>query len=201
MNKIKEMVKDSIFCAIVSGFIMLFNFLTPADYLYISLIIIVFIGCYFQNKLVARSVIASTIIFLISFLILNPLYVLIFILPSLIIGIISTLLLKKNIKPFYFILLLSIITFVVNMVIEVLFAQYIMNLNFFEYILLDDTFGMQELINQFSEIFIVVYFILVATISFMEILILNAVNKIYKKRIMPILGEKMNVGEIENEQL
>ena len=201
MKKVKELVKDSIFCAIVCAFIMLFNFLTPADYLYISLIIIVFIGCYFQNKIVPRSIISAVVIFTISFLILNPLYVLVFILPSLLIGIISTLFLKSNMKFIYFLLILSLITFAVNMVIEVMFADLIMNMGLFDYILLDDTFGMQDTILEFAEIFIFAYFIAVALISFMEVMILYMVNKIYKRRIMPILGEKIREGENKNEKI
>ena len=200
MRKVKELVKDSIFCAIICAFIMLFNFLTPADYLYISLIIIVFLGCYFQNKTIVRSIISSLIIFSISFLILNPLYVPVFILPSLIIGIISTLFLKSNMKFIYFLLILTAITFAVNMVIEVMFADLIMNMGLVDYILLDDTFGMQDIILQFKEIFIIVYIVAVGLISFMEVLILHMVNKIYKRRIMPILGEKLETGVKANEK-
>lgn len=199
MRKVKELVKDSIFCALICAFIMLFNFLTPADYLYISLIIIVFLGCYFQNKTIVRSIISSLVIFSISFLILNPLYVPVFILPSLIVGIISTLFLKSNMKFIYFLLILTAITFAVNMVIEVMFADVIMNMGLVDYILLDDTFGMQDIILQFKEVFIIVYIVAVGLISFMEVLILHMVNKIYKKRIMPILGEKFESRVSKNE--
>jgi hypothetical protein len=199
MRKVKELVKDSIFCAIICAFIMLFNFLTPADYVYISLLIVVFLGCYFQNKMIVRSILSSVVIFAISFLILNPLYVPVFILPSLIIGIISTLFLKSKMKFLYFVLILTVITFGINMVMEVLFADVIMNMGLLDYILLDDTFGMQDIILQFKEIFVIFYIVAVGLISFMEVVILHMVNKIYKKRIIPILGEKIDAEVCVNE--
>ena len=202
MKTVKELVKDSVFCALICAFIMLFNFLTPADYLYISLIIIVFVGCYFQNKNITRPIISSSVILLLSFLILNsPLYVSIFILPSLVVGIISSALIKTKIKPIWLILILSVGLFAVNMVMEVLFANYIMGVDFFTYVLMDEGLGIGDLLLQFSEVVIVLYFILVATVSFMEILILVAVNKIYKRKIMPILREKPYEKVKENEEV
>ena len=191
MKKVKDLVKDSIFCAIVSTIIFLFNFLSLADYLYISLAITVFLGCYFQNKSVSRVIISASIIYAISNLIILPLYAVIFILPSVILGVIAAILLMKKVKSSTFLILLSSICFTVNMVIEVLFAKVIMNMDFLDYVLLDDTFGMQEVILQFSQVFVIVYFFLVLLISVLEVLLIYNVNKIYKKRIIPLIKEEI----------
>ena len=87
------------------------------------------------------------------------------------------------------------------MVMEVLFANYIMGVDFFTYVLMDEGLGIGDLLLQFSEVVIVLYFILVATVSFMEILVLVAVNKIYKRKIMPILREKPYEKVKENEEV
>ena len=191
MKKVKDLVKDSIFCAILCTVIMLFNFISLADYLYISLIILIFLGCYFQNKEIKRVVISTAIIFLVSNLIINPLYVLIFVLPSLLLGIIATIFLQRKITFKIAFLALSAVCFTINMIIELAFAKFIMNMNFFDYILLDDTFGMQELILEFSKLFIACYIVMVAIISVMEILLLYSVNKIYKRRIAPLIKEEI----------
>lgn len=192
MKNVKDLVKDSIFCAILCTIIILFNFISLADYLYISLLIMIFLGLYFQNKDISRSIISSTIIFLISNLIINPLYVVIFVVPSLLLGVIAAILLKKKVIFKLAFPILSITCFIVNMIIELAFTKFIMNVDFIDYILIDDTFGMQELILQFSQLFIACYFITVLLISIMEALLVYSVNKIYKNKIAPLIKEEIN---------
>lgn len=192
MKNVKDLVKDSIFCAILCTIIILFNFISLADYLYISLLIMIFLGLYFQNKDISRSIISSTIIFLISNLIINPLYVVIFVVPSLLLGVIAAILLKKKVIFKLAFPILSITCFIVNMIIELAFTKFIMNVDFIDYILIDDTFGMQELILQFSQLFIACYFIIVLLISIMEALLVYSVNKIYKNKIAPLIKEEIN---------
>ena len=119
----------------------------------------------------------------------NPLDVLIFILPGLILGIIASLFLEKfyNYKSFY--LVLSVIFFVVNFIMELGYAKLIMNIDFIQYILLDEIFFLPESIANFTVIMVFIYFILVALISFMEALILKNSNIIYKRRIKKIIKE------------
>lgn len=190
MRKTFDLVKDSIFCAIVSVFIILINFLTGLTDGISNLFIIVFIGCYFQNKTYVRALISSFVILLVSLLVINPFYVLVFILTSLVLGNISCLFLKKVMEKKTFYLVLGIIFFIVNFIIELLHAKVIMNIDFFSYIITDDFIKVPEMVNDFSTLIIVIYTILIAVISFMEVIILRNSNILYKKRIMKIIGEK-----------
>lgn len=191
MKKTFDLVKDSIFCAIVCTFILIINLLTQFTDGLSPLFIIVFIGCYFHNKTVLRMIMSSIVILLVSFLIVtNPYIVLIFIFTSILLGNISCLFLKyiPNKKIFY--LLLGIIFFIINFVIELLYADIIMNLDFFSYIITDDLIKLPEEVHNFSELIITIYTILIAVISFMEVIILRSCSILYKKRIMKIIGEK-----------
>ena len=126
---------------------------------------------------------------MISFILINPLDVLIFILPGLILGIIASLFLEKFYKYKMFYLILSIIFFIVNFVIELGYAKLIMNIDFIQYILLDEIFFLPETMKNFTVIMVVLYFVLVALISFMEALILKNSNILYKRRIKKIIKE------------
>ena len=190
MKKTYDLVKDSIFCAIVSVFIILINLLTGLTDGISTLFIIVFVACYFHNKTYSRMIISSFIILLVSFLVVNPLYVLIFLLTSLILGNVACLFLKKFSDKKLFYLFLGIIFFVINFVIELMYAKFIMNMDFFTYIITDDVITLPDYINQFSTLIIIVYTILIAIISVMEVFILKNCNILYKKRIMKIIGEK-----------
>lgn len=189
MKKTIDLVKDSILCTIVVVLLILLNLLALVSTPISSIVIVVFIGCYFQNKNLVRSICSSVVIFLVCLLFFNLIDVLVFILPSLVLGIIATLFLKKEMINKVFILVLTILFFIVNMIMELGFAQIVMNMNFIEYVLYDDMFGMSELLKEFSELVVSLYIILVAAISFMEVIILKRVNVIYKKRIMPIIKE------------
>lgn len=190
MKKTFDLVKDSIFCAIVSVFIILLNLLTGLTDGISTLVIIVFIGCYFQNKTSVRAILSSLVILLISFLVVNPINVLIFILTSLILGNISCLFLKKISDKKIFYIILGIVFFGVNFTIELLYAKFIMNMDFFTYIIADDLITLPDYVNNLSSLIITIYTILIAIISFMEVVILRNCNILYKRRIMKIIGEK-----------
>lgn len=190
MKKTKELAKDSLFCAIVCTFILIFNLLSTIDYMYISMIITVFIGCYFQNKKLSRPFFSSLVICGISLLMVNPLYVLLIIIPSLMIGFISTIFLKYKIKFIFFFLILTAVCFGLNVVMELSFVKYIIGMDLTQYILADDIFGINDILSNFSGIVVTSYMIVIFIISVFEILILYNLNKIYKKRIMPLIGEK-----------
>ena len=186
MKKTYDIVKDSLFCAIVCTLIIISNMFAMLNNILFSFFLVVFIACYFQNKKAIRPVMSSAVILAISFFLVNPLDVLIFILPGLILGIIASLFLERFYiyKSFY--LVLSVIFFIVNFIMELGYAKLIMNIDFIEYILLDEVFFLPESIANFTIIMVLIYFILVALISFMEAFILKNSNIIYKKRIKKI---------------
>ena len=191
MSKTLDLVKDSIFCAIICTFIILINYLTGLTDGISTLFIIVFIGCYFQNKSYTRVLISSLVILMVSFLVVpNPLIVIIFILTSLILGNVSSLFLKKVNDKKVFYLFLGIVFFIINFVIELLYANLIMNMDFFTYIITDDLVEFPAYINDFSTLIVVLYTVLIAIVSFLETIILRNCNILYKKRIMKIIGEK-----------
>ena len=190
LKKTFDLVKDSIFCAIVSIFIIAINFLTGLADGISTFVIVVFIGCYFQNKYFSRAIISSIIILLISLLTINPLNVFIFIFSSLLLANISSLFLKKITDKRIFYFVLGIIYFVVNFVVELAFAKFVMNMDFFTYIITDDFIKLPESINNFSTLIIVVYTLLIGLISFIEVLLLKNCNILYKRRIMKLIGEK-----------
>lgn len=190
MKKTLDLVKDSILCTIVVVLLILLNLIALVSTPISSIVIVVFLGCYYQNKNIVRPICSGVVILLVSFLFFNLLDVLVFILPSLILGVIASVFLKKVLNKAVFTSVLSILFFVVNMIMEVGFAKIVMNMDFVQYVLYDDMFGMTELLSKFSEFVVSLYIILVAVISVMEVFILVNVNKIYQKRIMPIIGEK-----------
>lgn len=192
MKKTKELAKDSIFCAIVSMLIILFNFISMWDYMYISMIITIFMGCYFQNKNITRVVMSGIVILAVSLLVINPLFVLVIIFPSITMGVVGSILLKHKVKFWFYFVIFSLLCFTLNVVMELLFIKYIIGMDLVQYILSDDIFGISEQLGQFASLVVVSYMIVIAIISLLEVLILYNVNKIYIKRIMPLIGEKYN---------
>lgn len=190
MKKTLNLVKDSLFCAIVSVIIIISNSFAILSNILFSFFLVVFFACYFQNKKLIRSVMSSIIVIAISLLIINPLDVFIFILPGLILGVLASLYLEKFAKFKLFYIILSVVFFLVNILIEFLYAKLFMNMDFIQYIMDDEIFHLTNNTKQFTIVFVAVYFILVALISFMETLILKNSNILYKKRIVKILGEE-----------
>lgn len=190
MKKTIDLVKDSILCTIIVVLLILLNLLTLVSTPISSILIVVFLGCFYQNKKIVRPICSGVVILLVCFLFFNVFDVLVFILPSLILAVIASYFLKKEWITLPLLLILATLFFIVNFIMEVGYANIIMNMNFFEYILYDDMFGMSETLAKFSELIVSIYIIMIASISFMEAFILKNMNKIYKKRIMPIIGEK-----------
>lgn len=190
MKKTKELAKDSIFCAVVSTLIILFNFISMFDYMYISIIITIFVSCYFQNKTLTRMLMSSAVVFAVCMLLINPTFVLAIILPSIILGVICSLFFKKNVKFLFFFLILSAVCFLLNVTMELLFVKVIMGMDLTQYILADDIFNLNAYLSQFGSLLITVYMIVILVISVLEILILFNVNRIYKSKIAPMIGER-----------
>lgn len=189
MKKTYNIVKDSLFCAIVCTLIILSNLFAILSNILFSFFLVVFIACYFQNKSPVRSLMSSVVILSISFILINPLDVLVFIIPGLVLGVIASLFLEKFYCFKLFYLALSIIFFIANFVIELGYAKLIMNMDFIQYILLDDLSILPENVQNLTVFIVGLYFILMALISFMEAIILKNSNIIYKRRIKKIIKE------------
>lgn len=192
MKKTKELAKDSIFCAIVSTFIILFNILSVFDYMYISTIILIFLGCYFQNKKITRPIVSSLVILAVSFLaVSNPFYVLLIILPSLTMGVVCSLLFKNRIKFGLFFLIGSTLCYGLNILMEFGFVNVILGVRMIDYLLADDIFNISQTLSTLGGVLVVVYLLGIFVISLLQVAITYNINKIYKKRIIPLIGEKI----------
>ena len=189
MKKTYDMVKDSLFCAIVCSLIILSNVFAVLSNILFSFLLVVFIACYFQNKKAVRPLISSAVILAISFILINPFDVILFVLPGLILGCISSLFLEKYYKHKVFYLVLSLVFFVVNFLIELGYAKMIMNVDFIQYILMDEIFFLPKTMQNFTTVMVIVYFVLIVLISYMESLILKNSNILYKRRIKKIIKE------------
>lgn len=190
MKKTLSLVKDSLLCTIICVLLIIFNAVALISTTLSTLLIIVFMGCYFQNKTIIRPILSGIVIFLISFLFINPINIFIFILPGVVLGVFAGLFLKnvKNVKIFYFIS--TIIFFIVNLATELAFAKYIMNMDFITYIMSDLPVGFPEAIAKNTRLFLVSFILAMVVMSFLQVVILNKSNQIYKKRIMKLIGEK-----------
>ena len=205
VRKTLDLVKDSILCAIICAAIMILNAVAMLNSVITSMGVILFMGCYFQNKKIFRPILTAIIIVLVSFLTINPLYVLIFILPSVVLGVVSSEFLKRVKNQKSFLIVLTIIFFVINFIMELAFSKYIMNMDFITYVMSDPIVEIPEHIAAQTELFLIVYTIVIAAISFMEVLILQKGNVIYKKRIMKLIKEELPeenkpACSIENEK-
>lgn len=195
MKKTKELTKDAIFCAIVCTLIFLFNFITAVDYMYISMIITIFLGCYFQNKSLTRKIASAAVILGITLLIIDPFHAIIIILPSLIMGVLVSIFLKLNLKFSIFFLIITSICFILNVIMELAFVKYIIQMDLIEYIAVDEMFGTTDYMLSLGDILVWIYMFVILLISCLQALLTFNVNKLYKKRIMPLIGEKINESE------
>ena len=74
---------------------------------------------------------------------------------------------------------------------ELAFVKYIIGMNLVNYILADDVFGMNAILADFGSLLVTVYMIAILIISLFETVILYNINHIYKRKIIPLLGEKI----------
>ena len=189
MKKTYDIVKVSIFCALVCTLIIISNLFAILSNMLFSFFLVVFIACYFQNKVAIRTIMSSVVILIISFLLVNPIDVLLFIIPGLILGVIASLFLEKYSRFKWFYLVLSVIFFGVNFVVEIGYAKLIMNMDFIQYVIYDEGFNFPIDLQKFTVFIVVGYLVLMALISFMEAIILRNSNIIYQRRIKKIIKE------------
>lgn len=197
MKNTLSLVKDSLLCTIICVLLIILNSIALTATTITTLLIIVFMGCYFQNKTIIRPILSAIVIFSLSFLFISLINVLIFILPGVILGVFASVFLRKikNIKVFY--LVLSIIFFAINLITELAFAKYIMNMNFITYIMSDLPANFPIEITKNTTLILIAFIMAIGVISFLQVVILDKSNQIYIKRIIKLIGEK---SEINNYQ-
>ena len=160
--------------------------------MYVSIIITIFLACYFQNKELKRAMASSLIILVVSFLVINPLFVAVIILPSLLLGIIATTFLKHKVRYSIYFPIVSTVCFGLNVVMELCFVRLIIGMKLFDYILVDDLFNSSAVLSTLGGWLIFIYMIVILIISLMETMIIYYTNKLYIRRIIPLLGEKLD---------
>lgn len=183
MYNVKKLVKDSILVALICVYLLIV--ISTGLVLYSTVTVFaasILIAFYFKDKKIARCGVACIAVLVISLLYFDLVTKVIpFILPSIVLGFVSSLLLRMANKK-----LMYVILFVVYYAVEIgavlLEAKFFMNVNLLDYIL-DDSFNeVASYINNNVTIFVIMYFVVLLAISVMKVLILNMGNKIYDQR-------------------
>ena len=183
MYNVKKLVKDSILVALICVYLLIV--ISTGLVLYSTVTVFaasILIAFYFKDKKIARCGVACIAVLVISLLYFDLVTKVIpFILPSIVLGFVSSLLLRMENKK-----LMYVILFVVYYAVEIgavlLEAKFFMNVNLLDYIL-DDSFNeVASYINNNVTIFVIMYFVVLLAISVMKVLILNMGNKIYDQR-------------------
>ena len=183
MYNVKKLVKDSILVALICVYLLIV--ISTGLVLYSTVTVFaasILIAFYFKDKKIARCGVACIAVLVISLLYFDLVTKVIpFILPSIVLGFASSLLLRMENKK-----LMYVILFVVYYAVEIgavlLEAKFFMNVNLLDYIL-DDSFNeVASYINNNVTIFVIMYFVVLLAISVMKVLILNIGNKIYDQR-------------------
>lgn len=183
MYNVKKLVKDSILVALICVYLLIV--ISTGLVLYSTVTVFaasILIAFYFKDKKIARCGVACIAVLVISLLYFDLVTKVIpFILPSIVLGFVSSLLLRMENKK-----LMYVILFVVYYAVEIgavlLEAKFFMNVNLLDYII-DDSFNeVASYINNNVTIFVIMYFVVLLAISVMKVLILNMGNKIYDQR-------------------
>ena len=188
MKKNIDLAKDSLLCALICTILIIMNSILMLSSAITMMIVIALIACFFQNKPIIRPIISSAVVVLVSFIFIDPLYVLNFILPAVVLGIVSSEILKrvKDAKLFYTIL--TVIYFLVNVIKDLIFAKFILNVDFMVYVMDNSIIDIPENLRQHTSLFLIIFFFVQAFISVLEVVVLQKSNKVYQKRIMPLIG-------------
>lgn len=195
MKKTKDLVKDALLCSLICVLLIIFNSFFVISGVIPALIIIILIGCFYQNKSINRCIIASLVTVLLCFMFLNPLNVLIYVFPSAILGIIASLLLKKieNIKIIFIVLFVLFLT--INLIKDLAVAKFLLKIDYIEFITSDKLVDFKDKLTNKLSILVLAYILAQIIISILEVIILFKSNNIYKKRIAKFIGESYPKSE------
>ena len=183
MYNVKKLVKDSILVALICVYLLIV--ISTGLVLYSTVTVFaasILIAFYFKDKKIARCGVACIAVLVISLLYFDLVTKVIpFILPSIVLGFLSSLLLRMENKKLMYVILFAVY-YAVEIGAVLLEAKFFMNVNLLDYIL-DDSFNeVASYINNNVTIFVIMYFVVLLAISVMKVLILNMGNKIYDQR-------------------
>ena len=117
-------------------------------------------------------------------------FVVIFILPSIILGFITSLTLKKGSNLTIFYILLTILFFGINFLSEWATAKFIMGIDFFSYMMTDSILDIPQHLLDETPLFVFAYLFVTLIISILQTIVLFKANKVYKKKIMKLIKEE-----------
>lgn len=192
MNDVKRLVKDSIVVALISLYLIIINF---AGIIYNTLavfVVTVFIGLYYKDKKLTRGALGSIAVGIISFIYCGLMTVITFIFPSILLGFLSILMLRINNKYLKY-GSSFVVYYVIEVVVELLYAKLIVNMDVVNYILAGGGFEeVSHFINNSITIFVIIYWIAVLMIAIMKVLILVNCSKIYENRLKKFIDGKID---------
>ena len=192
MYDVKRLVKDSIVVALMSLYLIIINF-TGIIYNTVSVFIVtVSIGLYYKDKKITRGLLGSFAVTIISFIYCGLMTVITFVFPSVLLGFLSIIMLRMNNKYIKY-SSLFVVYYVIEVIIELLYAKLIVNLNVVDYILAGGGFEeVSSIINNSVTVFVIIYFIVLFIISFMKVIILINCSKIYENRLKKFIDGKID---------
>ncbi|MBP5343211.1 hypothetical protein J6Y73_04725 [bacterium] len=133
-EKVRNLTKDAIFIALLTAIIIILKYFFFMLESMLLLVISLFIGVRYHKSNIERIVLVSLSLFFLSFLYFDFLSILIYILPGIILGIVSHYLLKIIRTLPYYLSTISIY-FIVHSLIEMLYASLLLNLKFYDYLI------------------------------------------------------------------
>lgn len=133
-EKVREITKDAIFVALLTGIIILMKYFFFMLESMLLLVISLFIGVRYHKATLPRTLIVSISLFLISFIYFDILSILIYIIPGIILGIISHYFLRIILNLPYYLSTIPVY-FIVHSVVEIMYAKLLLNMNFNDYLL------------------------------------------------------------------
>ena len=183
MYNVKKLVKDSILVALICVYLLII--ISTGFVLYSTVTVFaasILIGLYFKDKKIGRCAVACVAIIVISMLYFDLVSKVIpFILPSIVLGFFSSIILRINDKKIMY-PIMFVTYYAVEIVTVILEAKFFMGVNLIDYIV-DDSFNeVASYINNNISIFVAMYFFVLLGISVMKVILLNMCNRIYVQR-------------------
>ena len=193
MYNVKKLVKDSILVALICVYLLII--ISTGLVLYSTVTVFaasILLALYYKDKSITRCGVACVAVLVISLMYFDLLTQIIpFILPSIILGFVSSLLLRLTNKKIMY-PILFVIYYIVEIGAVVLEARLVVGIDLLDYIL-DDSFNeVASYINNSISIFVVMYFIVLLAIAIMKVIILNMSEKIYINKFKKFIDKYEN---------
>lgn len=190
MNKrIKDITYDAIFLAILVVLVILFRYVLSILDTMIPLFISVLIGIRYHKENITRQIILSISLLAISFIFLDVISILLFILSGILLGIFAHYTLRIILNFPYF-LFSTIIYFIVDCLIEFGYARLLLGLDFINYLESDMNLFESITSSLTSTGLIIIFFSYNLIVAIMESVILRSGVFIYERLLKNIQNKK-----------